>query len=120
MFCESYVIAAVLRKLKEIQSMLQFPKEIKVIFPDGSESKFEPSTQYEEIGSKGYPDPRQPGTTKPHIGIIPRKFHREQRMVELCKAVARYYDSDTKCNTEWLAELESLISDVRRSERNER
>jgi hypothetical protein len=41
---------------------------------------------------------------KPPIGITPKHIHDDQRFIELCGAIQRYYDTETPIPVEWIRE----------------
>ncbi len=51
--------------------------------------------------------------TKPPLGLIPKKHYERQikneRFIEVCKAIKRYYDAGLKINIEWIEEYNELI-----------
>lgn len=50
---------------------------------------------------------------KPPMGIIPKKYYYEQvkqeRFIELCEAIIRYYNAGLQINIEWIEEYNELI-----------
>jgi hypothetical protein len=47
--------------------------------------------------------------TKPPIGLKPKKIHDEQRYLEVCAAIARYYNAGMKIPLEWVREHNSFV-----------
>ena len=41
---------------------------------------------------------------KPPIDIIPKTIHDDQRFIDLCWAIKRYYETETPILIEWIVE----------------
>lgn len=45
------------------------------------------------------------------IGLVPKYVRRNERFVEVCEAIVRYYDAELKIPLEWVEEYNELISE---------
>jgi hypothetical protein len=46
----------------------------------------------------------------PPLGLVPKKFHQEARLLELLRAMERYLEAGLDIPTEWVDEFHSLLS----------
>jgi len=46
---------------------------------------------------------------KPPEGLKPRYLHDEQRYLDVCSAIARYYNSSSRIPIDWVEEYNELI-----------
>jgi hypothetical protein len=60
-------------------------------------------------------------STKPPLGLIPKRFHDQrvkvERFNEVCGAIARYYDARLKIKIEWIEEYNELVDYMNKSEK---
>lgn len=47
--------------------------------------------------------------TKPPLGLIPKKFKQQERFLEVCGAISRYYNAGIKIPIEWIEEYNELV-----------
>jgi hypothetical protein len=61
-------------------------------------------------------------STKPPLGLIPKRFYDQrvkvERFNEVCGAIARYYDARLKIKIEWIEEYNELLDYLNKSENN--
>jgi hypothetical protein len=59
-------------------------------------------------------------STKPPLGLIPKRFYDQrvkvERFNEVCGAIARYYDARLKIKIEWIEEYNELVDYMNKSE----
>lgn len=51
---------------------------------------------------------------KPPLGLTPKRFHEEARLLELLRAMERYLEAGFDVPTEWVGEFHSLLPLSRR------
>jgi len=60
-------------------------------------------------------------STKPPLGLIPKRFHDQrvkvERFNEVCGAIARYYDARLNIKIEWIEEYNELVDYLDKSEK---
>lgn len=49
---------------------------------------------------------------RPPLGLIPRWVKDEQRYIEVCAAISRYYNAGKKIPIEWIEEYNELIDKI--------
>lgn len=52
-----------------------------------------------------------PEEPKPPLGLVPRKFHTEQRVFQITEAIDRYTDVRKPIPIEWIEEYNELTKD---------
>jgi hypothetical protein len=61
-------------------------------------------------------------STKPPLGLIPKRFYDQrvkvERFNEVCGAIARYYDARLKIRIEWIEEYNELVDYLNKSEKD--
>jgi hypothetical protein len=59
-------------------------------------------------------------STKPPLGLIPKRFYDDlvkvERFNEVCGAIARYYDARLKIKIEWIEEYNELVEYMNKRE----
>ena len=60
-------------------------------------------------------------STKPPLGLIPKRFHDQrvkvERFNEVCGAIARYYDARLNIKIEWIEEYNELVDFINKNEK---
>ena len=56
---------------------------------------------------------------KPPIGLIPRWLHRDNRFIEVCGAIVRYYDAGIKIPLKWVEEYNDLIGESQKGKQQQ-
>jgi hypothetical protein len=46
---------------------------------------------------------------KPPLGLVPKRFRRQERFIEVCEAVSRYWHAGKKIPVKWIEEYNELI-----------
>lgn len=54
-------------------------------------------------------------SNKPPIGLIPERFHKEERVVEVAEAIIRYLENYIEVPVIWIDEYNKLIKELRGS-----
>jgi len=61
-------------------------------------------------------------STKPPLGLIPKRFYDQrvkvERFNEVCTAIARYYDARLKIKIEWIEEYNELVDYMNKAEKH--
>lgn len=77
---------------------MNFAKPEDILGPQYEKSGSEPSAQVDAIVSG-----------KPQLGLIPKRIRQQQRFLEVCEAIKRYWDAGEKIPLEWIEEYNELI-----------
>jgi len=48
-------------------------------------------------------------SSRPPIGLMPKKLHQEKRFYDVCSAIARHYSAGFKIPIEWVEEYNELL-----------
>lgn len=46
---------------------------------------------------------------KPPLGLVPKKFRQQERFIEVCEAISRYWHANMKIPVKWIEEYNELI-----------
>ena len=49
--------------------------------------------------------------TRPPIGLVPKSIRKQERFLEVCEAITRYYNTGMKIPIEWVEEYNDLIGE---------
>lgn len=49
-------------------------------------------------------------STKPPLGLIPKRIRQQERFLEICEAISRYYNAGEKIPIEWIKEYNELVT----------
>jgi len=56
---------------------------------------------------------------KPPLGLIPKYIWMEKRYIEVCQAIARYYNAGAKIPIEWIKEHNEIVEQANKSDNGE-